>query len=41
MVTLKLAQTPDGYAAGAAHDPRLHVTGPLADAYHAYAAGAA
>lgn len=33
MVTLKLAQTPDGFAAGAAHDPRLHVTGPLADAY--------
>ena len=33
MVTLKLARTPDGYAAGAAHDPRLHVTGPLADAY--------
>jgi len=33
MVTLKLAQTPDGFAAGAAHDPRLHVTGPLADAF--------
>ena len=33
MVTLKLARTPDGYAAGAAHDARLHVTGPLADAY--------
>ncbi|MGA8170831.1 MAG: bifunctional diaminohydroxyphosphoribosylaminopyrimidine deaminase/5-amino-6-(5-phosphoribosylamino)uracil reductase RibD, partial [Methylocystis sp.] len=33
MVTLKLARTPDGYAAGAAHDPRLHVTGPLSDAH--------
>jgi diaminohydroxyphosphoribosylaminopyrimidine deaminase / 5-amino-6-(5-phosphoribosylamino)uracil reductase len=33
MVTLKLARTPDGYAAGAIHDPRLHITGPLADAY--------
>ncbi len=33
MATLKLAQTPDGFAAGAAHDRRLHVTGPLADAY--------
>ncbi len=33
MLTLKLAQTPDGFAAGAAHDQRLHVTGPLADAY--------
>ncbi|HMK90950.1 MAG TPA: bifunctional diaminohydroxyphosphoribosylaminopyrimidine deaminase/5-amino-6-(5-phosphoribosylamino)uracil reductase RibD [Methylocystis sp.] len=33
MVTLKLAQTPDGFAAGATHDPRLHVTGPLADAF--------
>ncbi len=33
MVTLKLAQTPDGFAAGALHDPRLHITGPLADAY--------
>lgn len=33
MVTLKLAQTPDGYAAGAAHDARLHITGPVADAY--------
>ncbi len=32
-VTLKLARTPDGYAAGAAHDQRLHVTGALADAY--------
>ncbi len=33
MVTLKLAQTSDGYAAGAAHDPRLRITGPIADAY--------
>lgn len=33
MVTLKLAQTPDGFAAGAAHDPRLRITGPVADAY--------
>jgi diaminohydroxyphosphoribosylaminopyrimidine deaminase / 5-amino-6-(5-phosphoribosylamino)uracil reductase len=33
MVTLKLARTPDGYAAGALHDPRLHITGPVADAY--------
>jgi diaminohydroxyphosphoribosylaminopyrimidine deaminase/5-amino-6-(5-phosphoribosylamino)uracil reductase len=33
MVTLKLAQTPDGYAAGAAHDARLRITGPVADAY--------
>ncbi|MEK4033831.1 bifunctional diaminohydroxyphosphoribosylaminopyrimidine deaminase/5-amino-6-(5-phosphoribosylamino)uracil reductase RibD [Methylocystis sp. IM3] len=33
MVTLKLAQTADGYAAGAAHDPRLRITGPIADAY--------
>ncbi len=32
MVTLKLAQTRDGFAAGAPHDPRLTVTGPLADA---------
>jgi diaminohydroxyphosphoribosylaminopyrimidine deaminase/5-amino-6-(5-phosphoribosylamino)uracil reductase len=32
-VTLKLAQTADGYAAGAAHDPRLHITGPIADAF--------
>ena len=32
-VTLKLAMTPDGYAAGAAHDPRLHITGPVADAF--------
>ncbi|MCC3244325.1 bifunctional diaminohydroxyphosphoribosylaminopyrimidine deaminase/5-amino-6-(5-phosphoribosylamino)uracil reductase RibD [Methylocystis sp. WRRC1] len=33
MVTLKLAQTPDGYAAGAEHDPRLRITGPIADAF--------
>lgn len=33
MVTLKLAQTADGYAAGAAHDPRLRITGPIADAF--------
>jgi diaminohydroxyphosphoribosylaminopyrimidine deaminase/5-amino-6-(5-phosphoribosylamino)uracil reductase len=31
MVTLKLAQTADGYAAGADHDPRLFITGALAD----------
>jgi len=33
LVTLKLAQTPDGYAAGAAHDPRLRITGSIADAF--------
>jgi len=33
MVTLKLAQTKDGFAAGAPHDRRLRVTGPLADAH--------
>ncbi|WP_424362072.1 bifunctional diaminohydroxyphosphoribosylaminopyrimidine deaminase/5-amino-6-(5-phosphoribosylamino)uracil reductase RibD [Methylocystis parvus] len=33
MVTLKLAQTADGYAAGDVHDPRLRITGPIADAY--------
>jgi diaminohydroxyphosphoribosylaminopyrimidine deaminase / 5-amino-6-(5-phosphoribosylamino)uracil reductase len=33
MVTLKLAQTADGYAAGAVHDPRLRITGPIADAF--------
>ncbi|MGJ0507564.1 MAG: bifunctional diaminohydroxyphosphoribosylaminopyrimidine deaminase/5-amino-6-(5-phosphoribosylamino)uracil reductase RibD [Methylocystis sp.] len=33
MVTLKLARTADGYAAGGAHDPRLHITGPIADAF--------
>ena len=31
MVTLKLARTADGYAAGADHDPRLFITGALAD----------
>lgn len=31
MVTLKLAQTADGYAAGADHDPRLFITGAVAD----------
>lgn len=31
-VLLKLAQTADGYAAGAEHDPRLRITGALADA---------
>ncbi|MBI3274512.1 MAG: bifunctional diaminohydroxyphosphoribosylaminopyrimidine deaminase/5-amino-6-(5-phosphoribosylamino)uracil reductase RibD, partial [Methylocystis sp.] len=33
MVTLKLAQTADGYAAGAEYDPRLFITGAVADAY--------
>lgn len=33
MVTLKLAQTADGYAAGAEHDHRLFITGAVADAY--------
>ena len=33
MVTLKLAQTADGYAAGAAHDPRLRITGAVADSF--------
>lgn len=33
MVTLKLAQTSDGYAAGGAHDPRLRITGTIADAF--------
>jgi diaminohydroxyphosphoribosylaminopyrimidine deaminase/5-amino-6-(5-phosphoribosylamino)uracil reductase len=33
MITLKLAQTKDGFAAGAPHDQRLRVTGPLADAH--------
>ncbi|ATQ69827.1 MULTISPECIES: bifunctional diaminohydroxyphosphoribosylaminopyrimidine deaminase/5-amino-6-(5-phosphoribosylamino)uracil reductase RibD [Methylosinus] len=32
LVTLKLAQTADGYAAGAEHDPRLFITGAVADA---------
>jgi diaminohydroxyphosphoribosylaminopyrimidine deaminase/5-amino-6-(5-phosphoribosylamino)uracil reductase len=31
MVTLKLAQTADGYAAGGEHDPRLAITGPAAN----------
>jgi diaminohydroxyphosphoribosylaminopyrimidine deaminase / 5-amino-6-(5-phosphoribosylamino)uracil reductase len=30
-VTLKLAETADGFAAGAAHDPRLRITGAIAD----------
>lgn len=33
MVTLKLAETADGYAAGAEHDPRLFITGPVADSF--------
>jgi diaminohydroxyphosphoribosylaminopyrimidine deaminase/5-amino-6-(5-phosphoribosylamino)uracil reductase len=33
MVTLKMAQTPDGYAGGGAHDARLLITGAVADAY--------
>ena len=32
MVTLKLAQTADGYAAGDTHDARLHITGEAANA---------
>jgi diaminohydroxyphosphoribosylaminopyrimidine deaminase/5-amino-6-(5-phosphoribosylamino)uracil reductase len=32
-VTLKLAQTADGYAAGAEHDPRLFITGRIAESY--------
>jgi diaminohydroxyphosphoribosylaminopyrimidine deaminase/5-amino-6-(5-phosphoribosylamino)uracil reductase len=32
-VTLKLAQTADGYAAGGRHDPRLFITGPAAESY--------
>jgi diaminohydroxyphosphoribosylaminopyrimidine deaminase/5-amino-6-(5-phosphoribosylamino)uracil reductase len=32
-VTLKLAQTADGYAAGDQHDPRLFITGPSAESY--------
>jgi diaminohydroxyphosphoribosylaminopyrimidine deaminase / 5-amino-6-(5-phosphoribosylamino)uracil reductase len=32
-VTLKLAQTADGYAAGGAHDPRLFITGAVAESY--------
>jgi diaminohydroxyphosphoribosylaminopyrimidine deaminase/5-amino-6-(5-phosphoribosylamino)uracil reductase len=31
MVTLKLAETADGYAAGDDHDPRLAITGPAAN----------
>jgi diaminohydroxyphosphoribosylaminopyrimidine deaminase/5-amino-6-(5-phosphoribosylamino)uracil reductase len=31
-VTLKLAQTADGYASGGPHDPRLRITGPIANA---------
>ena len=31
MVTLKLAETADGFAAGAEHDPRLMITGPAAN----------
>lgn len=31
-VTLKLAETADGFASGGLHDPRLHITGPLASA---------
>ncbi|MGO8737396.1 bifunctional diaminohydroxyphosphoribosylaminopyrimidine deaminase/5-amino-6-(5-phosphoribosylamino)uracil reductase RibD [Rhodoblastus sp.] len=31
MVTLKIAQTADGFAAGDAHDPRLAITGPAAN----------
>src|SRR5271166_1510293 len=30
-VTLKLAQTADGYASGGAHDPRLRITGEIAN----------
>lgn len=33
LVTLKLAMTADGYAAGAAYDPRLRITGAVADAF--------
>ncbi len=32
-VTLKLAQTADGYAAGGEHDPRLFITGPIAESF--------
>ena len=31
MVTLKIAETPDGYAAGDIHDPRLMITGAAAN----------
>ncbi|HZZ62910.1 MAG TPA: bifunctional diaminohydroxyphosphoribosylaminopyrimidine deaminase/5-amino-6-(5-phosphoribosylamino)uracil reductase RibD [Roseiarcus sp.] len=30
-VTLKLAETADGFASGGPHDPRLHITGPVAN----------
>jgi diaminohydroxyphosphoribosylaminopyrimidine deaminase / 5-amino-6-(5-phosphoribosylamino)uracil reductase len=30
-VTLKLAETADGYASGGSHDARLRITGPIAD----------
>ena len=30
-VTLKLAETADGFASGGAHDARLRITGPIAD----------
>lgn len=33
MVTLKLARTLDGFAAGGVHDPRLRITGAVADAH--------
>ncbi len=33
LVTLKLAMTPDGYAAGAVYDPRLRITGAVADTF--------
>jgi diaminohydroxyphosphoribosylaminopyrimidine deaminase/5-amino-6-(5-phosphoribosylamino)uracil reductase len=32
-VTLKLAQTADGYAAGGPHDPRLFITGAIAESF--------
>ena len=31
-VTLKLAETADGFASGGRHDPRLRITGPIANA---------
>ena len=31
-VTLKLAETADGFASGGRHDPRLKITGPIANA---------
>ena len=30
-MTLKLAETADGFASGGAHDPRLRITGPIAN----------